>query len=124
MSLRTSICVGIYAQWFRLIVRGYLLKTMDCPNQKILNTVKKEFESRVINMLWFFFHLTFIKTPSKKKIETESILLFCCTLYTIHRYITTCDESKPSWHEPGLKLNNFRLGLACDVFHSARKFPY
>ena len=33
---------------------------------------------------------------------------------------TPSDESEPSW----LELNNFQLGSAHDLFHSAWKFPY
>jgi hypothetical protein len=39
-------------------------------------------------------------------------------------WIASSDESDPSWLEPGLELNNFQLGSARDLFHSARKFPY
>ena len=40
------------------------------------------------------------------------------------KYILTSDESEPSWLKPGLELNNFQLGSAHDLFHSAQKFPY
>ena len=38
--------------------------------------------------------------------------------------VFSIDESEPSWLEPGLELNNFQLGSARDLFHSAQKFPY
>ena len=42
--------------------------------------------------------------------------------YMYNAYIISSDESEPSWLEPGLKLNNFQLGSASDLFHSARIF--
>ena len=104
---------------YRVIGEKFISAISTCISCEICNDIIFVTISLSFNLLQFLVNCN--DTFTRKINENCSIAVFATPM---DFYLSSSDEPEPSWLEPGLEVNNFQLGSARGLFHSARKFPY